>query len=76
MSPNPVHGVVEVTLERPLEADGMLTLYDMGGREVRRMAVPGGSRKVAFDTEGCPAGAYLLKLLTPQGVASRRLVVN
>ena len=76
LSPNPVHGVVEVTLERPLEADGMLTLYDMGGREVRRMAVPAGSRKVAFDTEGCPAGAYLLKLLTPQGVASRRLVVN
>ena len=76
VSPNPVHGVVEVTLPQPLEADGVLSLYDLGGREVRQTAVPAGSSRVTLDTEGCPAGAYLLKLLSPQGVATRRLLVN
>ena len=76
VSPNPVHGVVEVTLPEPMEADGMLSLYDLGGREVRQTAVPAGSNRVTLDTEGCPAGAYLLKLISPQGVATRRLLVK
>ena len=76
VSPNPVHGVVEVTLPQPLETDGVLSLYDLGGREVRQTAVPAGSSRVTLDTEGCPAGAYLLKLISPQGIATRRLLVK
>ena len=75
VSPNPVYGVAEVTLPEPMEADGVLSLYDLGGREVRQTVVPVGSSRVTFDTEGCPAGAYLLKLVSPQGVATRRLLV-
>ncbi|MBP5528033.1 MAG: T9SS type A sorting domain-containing protein [Bacteroidales bacterium] len=76
LNPNPVHGVVEVTLTQPLATNATLTLYDLGGREVRRQFLPAGSQHASFDTEGCPTGTYILKLLTPQGVASRRLVVN
>ena len=75
VSPNPVHGVVEVTLPQPLESDGVLSLYDLGGREMRHMTLPAGSRGVTLDTEGCDAGAYVLKLTTPQGVATRRLLI-
>ena len=75
VSPNPVHGVVEVTLPQPLESDGVLSLYDLGGREMRHMTVPAGSRGVTLDTEGCAAGVYFLKLTTPQGVATRRLMI-
>ena len=76
VSPNPVHGVVEVTLPQPLESDGVLSLYDLGGREMRHMTLPAGSRGVTLDTEGCAAGVYFLKLTTPQGVATRRLLVE
>jgi hypothetical protein len=76
VSPNPAHGVVQVTFGEPPAEDAVMTLVDLGGREVRRTAVPAGSRTAAFDTGDCPAGAYLLKLVTPQGVATRRLVVT
>ena len=62
VSPNPVHGVVEVTLPQPLETDGVLSLYDLGGREVRQTAVPAGSSRVTLDTEDCPAGAYIVTI--------------
>lgn len=76
VSPNPVHGTLVVSFMQPLSEGGVLTLYDLGGREVRRTTVAAGSVKVDFDTEGCPAGAYLLKLITAQGITTRRLLVE
>ena len=76
VSPNPVHGTLVVSFMQPLSEDGVLTLYDLGGREVRRTTVTAGSTKVDFDTEGCPAGAYLLKLITVRGITTRRLLVE
>ncbi|MBQ8704419.1 MAG: T9SS type A sorting domain-containing protein [Bacteroidales bacterium] len=76
VSPNPVHGTLVVSFMQPLSEEGVLTLYDLGGREVRRMTVAAGSTKVDFDTEGCPAGAYLLKLITARGITTRRLLVE
>lgn len=76
VSPNPAHSAVEVTLPRPLESDGTLVLYDLGGQEVRQRVIPAGSRTAVVDTRDCSAGAYLLRLITPQGVATRRLLVK
>lgn len=76
VSPNPVHGTLVVSFMQPLSEDGVLTLYDLGGREVRRTTVAAGSTKVDFDTEGCPAGAYLLKLITARGITTRHLLVE
>ena len=76
VSPNPVHGLVEVTLPQPLATEGILSMHDIGGREVCQTVVPAGSQRVTLDTEGCAAGAYLLRLTTPQGIATRRLLVE
>lgn len=76
VSPNPVHGTLVVSFMQTLSEDGVLTLYDLGGREVRRTTVTAGSTKVDFDAEGCPAGAYLLKLITARGITTRRLLVE
>ena len=76
VSPNPVHGTLVVSFMQPLSEEGVLTLYDLGGREVRRMTVAAGSTKVDFDTEGCPSGAYLIKLITARGITTRRLLVE
>ena len=53
-----------------------LTLYDMRGREVSRLTLRRGDKTVRLDLDGLPAGAYLLKLLTPHGLATRRLLVQ
>ena len=74
VSPNPA--VDQVRIERPASLSGPLTavLLDALGREVRRVAVPApaGTLSVA----GLPQGVYVLRLSAPEGVLSRRLVVE
>ena len=73
VSPNPTHGTVVLTLEQAAEG-AELTLCDLGGRELRRERVSGTS--YTLDVATLPAGVYFLKLTTPQGVATRRLLVE
>ena len=73
LSPNPAHSLVLLKLEQAAEG-AALTLCDIGGRELRHERVTGTS--YTLDILALPAGVYILKLTTPQGVASRRLVVN
>ena len=73
VSPNPTHGTVVLTLEQAAEG-AELTLCDLGGRELRRERVSGTS--YTLDIATLPAGVYFLKLTTPQGVATRRLLVE
>ena len=72
-SPNPAHGTVVLTLEQAAEG-AELTLCDLGGRELRREHVSGTTH--TLDVATLPAGVYFLKLTTPQGVATRRLLVE
>ena len=76
LRPNPARGSAELRLQYPVAETAELTLYDMRGREVRRMTLRRGDKRVRLDLEGLPAGAYLLKLLTPHGLATRRLLVQ
>ena len=59
-----LHGTVVLTL----------TLCDLGGRELRHEQVTGTTHRLDIAT--LPAGVYLLKFTTPQGVATRRLLVE
>ena len=76
LRPNPARGSAELRLQYPVAETAELTLYDMRGREVRRVALRRGDKTVRLDLDGLPAGAYLLKLLTPHGLATRRLLVQ
>ncbi|MBP5528373.1 MAG: T9SS type A sorting domain-containing protein [Bacteroidales bacterium] len=51
-----------------------LMLCDLGGRELRREQVTGTTH--SLDVSALPTGVYLLKLTTPQGVATLRLLVE
>ena len=73
LSPNPAHGTVVLTLEQASEG-AELTLCDLGGRELRHERVTGTS--YTLDIAALPAGVYFLKLTTPRGVATRRLLVE
>ena len=73
VAPNPAHGTVTATL--PQEAlGGSLSLCDLAGRELEKRTVAGTTAR--FDTSALPAGVYLLKLVTPRGVSTRRLMVE
>ena len=76
VSPNPVHGSAVVRLQYAVTETGELTLYDMRGREVLRRTLERGMREVRLDLEDLPAGAYMLKVLTPRGLCSQRLLVQ
>ncbi len=74
LQPNPASDMVELTLDAP--DGGRLTLTDLAGREVMQMAIPAPTTTLHLDIHTLPAGAYLLKVSTPNGTASRRLLVQ
>jgi hypothetical protein len=77
--PNPASDqlVLEVEL---LNAAGPLTLdiFDVNGRSVRneRLAVNGSLSRTTLDVSALLKGAYLLRITTPEGSATRRLMVR
>ena len=73
LTPNPAHSLVLLKLEQAAEG-AALTLCDIGGRELRHERVTGASH--SLDVSALPTGVYFLKLTTPQGVATRRLLVE
>ena len=73
LTPNPARSSVLVTL--PAAAvGGRLSLCDLAGRELEAHTVQGPSLELDVSTRA--AGVYLVKLVTPRGVSSRRLVVE
>ncbi len=73
VSPNPAHGAVQATLPEAA-LGGRLTLCDLAGRELAAQTVAGTTAR--FDIGTLPAGVYLVKLVTPAGISTRRLVVE
>ena len=69
VSPNPTDGRVTVACGEPME---LLEVYDTKGSLLRR-ATPASDR-ATLDLAALPAGTYLLRVTTPQAVASRKLV--
>ena len=78
LSPNPVpgSGSVAVTLTLPASDLGQayFVLVDGAGRE--RMRLPVAGQQTQIPLVGLSAGVYHVTLYTPQGAATRRLVVE
>ena len=51
-------------------------VYNMAGERVHDVRVPDGSLSATLDLRRLPAGAYLLRIHTPQGVATKKLTVR
>ncbi len=73
LSPNPTDGLVTVSADCVGETV-TVSVMNGGGKEVMdlgNVALP-----VTFDTKGLAAGVYLVRVTTPRGTATRRLVVQ
>ncbi len=75
--PNPTPGKVVVVMPAGFGASVQIGVYDALGRAVctRSASLPAtGERKVELDLSAQPAGVFVLKLQTPRGVVTRRIV--
>lgn len=73
--PNPARDRVTVLLGA--EGVGLVTVeaFDVLGRRVYAVTEDAGARRLAVPVRAWPAGAYLLRVRTPAGVATQRLSV-
>ncbi len=77
--PNPTSGAVTVPYVVPESSVARLSVYDVLGREVARLAdeaVEAGTHQASFQTGGLPAGTYLIRLDVGGTVVTTRLVVS
>ncbi|WP_165903799.1 T9SS type A sorting domain-containing protein [Hymenobacter gummosus] len=79
--PNPAGGARRVTVLARAGAGGPATLrlLDPVGRLVRTVAArpaPDGALRQELELSGLPAGLYLVQLVTEQGTAARRLLLE
>ena len=76
LSPNPSRGVVELGFMQRQADGGRVEVSDMHGRTVHAEPLPVGADALRLDLGRLPAGAYLVKVLTPSGLAARRLLLR
>ncbi|MEL6445218.1 MAG: binary toxin-like calcium binding domain-containing protein [Bacteroidota bacterium] len=77
-APNPVHQSARVRYVLPEASNVRVSVYDVLGREVAVLAEgarPAGEGTVRFDASRLASGFYVLRLLTEQGAATRRVTV-
>jgi hypothetical protein len=79
--PNPATGTARVDFALPQAAEVSLRVYDMLGRQVATLAdgpLPAGRHQVTWDGAAggpvIPAGLYSIRLVTPQGTRTERLI--
>jgi hypothetical protein len=78
-APNPFRDRATVTLRLASATEVTLVLYDLNGREIRRIlnhtSVPSGSQKVPVDLQGLGSGLYFLKATGPGIEETRKLLL-
>ena len=77
VSPNPTQGGAEVALMLAAPGEVKVAVYDALGRLVgsTRQSVAAGRSRVAVPVGGLAPGAYVVRVETPSGAASRRVTV-
>jgi len=79
ISPHPIRETADLRFVLPSAVPVRLELIDLAGRRVRTLARdtarPVGPQSVKFRRNGLASGLYFLRLETPMGVATRRLIV-
>ena len=80
--PNPGRGLVSFRLALPSADRAQLGVFDLSGRRVRSLLdenVPAGERLITWDGRSdngqtAKSGVYFIRVQTPQGSASRRVL--
>jgi hypothetical protein len=76
--PNPTAGAMNIRYSIPQSSETELALYDLTGRKVLSLLQgfqAAGEHEMEINTGGLPAGNYLLRVRTEEGVKSRPVVL-
>ncbi len=77
-SPNPARGAVRVPLTLAAPEAVTVTVLDMTGREIARLTdgpLAAGTHALVWDSSRAAPGAYAIRLITPEAMEVRRVVV-
>jgi hypothetical protein len=74
--PNPTLGRITVQFTDPLMAESFYSVYDTMGRVLYQRPWPKGMASEEVDLGRFGSGTYILKLTTPEGVCTERVVVE
>lgn len=72
--PNPANNQVEITFDKAVDAT-ILELIDISGKVMQVVDVNENDTKIELNISTLASGNYLLKLVTAQGVALKKLVI-
>ena len=76
--PNPFNPTTTVPFAVPERGDVRLAVFDLLGREVALLAdgaYDAGHHTARFEADGLPSGTYLVRLTTPAGVFTQKLLL-
>jgi hypothetical protein len=76
--PNPFKGTTSIPFTLPSRMHVTLSVYDVMGREVGRIAdeeLPAGEHVRSFEADGLPPGSYILKLATERNTISKTMML-
>lgn len=74
ISPNPAHDEVFVKINFENAENAELSLYDVSGRLMNSWKLKGNTFEETIGIYNLPAGTYVLKLRTQQGVVTKKLM--
>jgi hypothetical protein len=78
VAPNPVRTSTQISYDLPESAEVELTVYDLMGREVKRLATGShgqGTHSVQLDAATLPSGVYIVRLQAGSRQITRRITV-
>jgi hypothetical protein len=76
--PNPFNPITTIRFEIPYSQIVELAIYDMLGREVKRLydgEVPAGVLTIDFNAQGLASGVYIYRLKTENFIDSKKLIL-
>ncbi len=76
--PNPFNPVTTIRFEIPYSQNVELAIYDMLGREVKRLyegVAPAGVLTIDFNAQGLSSGIYVYRLKTKNFIDSKKLIL-
>jgi len=76
--PNPFNPVTTIRFEIPYSQNVELAIYDMLGREVKRLydgEAPAGVLTIDFNAQGLASGIYVYRLKTDNFITSKKLIL-
>jgi len=76
--PNPFNPVTTIRFEIPYSQNVELAIYDMLGREVKRLydgEAPAGVLTIDFNAQGLASGVYVYRLKTENFIDSKKLIL-